>query len=248
MKNVFSFALGNIWKWSNSLNRNDLINYIKKLDISGVELTFPTKRELYSFRLSQSNEQWLRSLKYVTIHAPFRLYEESEDEKDVLKQINKISALYYRINGKNVVIHPENQLLESDLLTKCKFQLSIENLPKKKSIPISKLHEILDKYPKMKLCLDVAHAYSWSKFETKQLIENFQNRISQIHFSGSYRKKNHQSLKTTSKAFLFSIHPIHHLNVPVVIEQEIERHSLKYLKEEIGYIKNYFMKMKGIQY
>ena len=57
MKNerIFSFALGNIWRWSSSENRNTLIDYIRDLEISGVELTFATKEDIYSFRLSSKN-------------------------------------------------------------------------------------------------------------------------------------------------------------------------------------------------
>ncbi|GAI60095.1 unnamed protein product, partial [marine sediment metagenome] len=91
MKRVFSFALGNIWRWNTSTNRNVLIDYIRKLDISGVELTFATKEELYSFNLSRKNKHWLKSLDYVTIHAPFRLIEGSKDPEEVIKQLNDIS-------------------------------------------------------------------------------------------------------------------------------------------------------------
>ena len=49
MERVFSFALGNIWRWDTSTNRNVLIDYVRKLDVSGVELTFATKEELTRF-------------------------------------------------------------------------------------------------------------------------------------------------------------------------------------------------------
>ncbi len=240
MKSVFSFALGNIWRWSNSKNRNTLINSVKKLDISGVELTFSTKEELYSFSLSKPNKKWLRNLEYVTIHAPFRLYQDGENEGQVIKQIKVISKIYHDLNCKNVIIHPDTKMFHLDLLNEYEFKVSVENLPQKNSISILNLGEILDKYSHINFCLDISHAYSWSKFETAKLIDVFQDRISQIHFSGSYRRKFHQSLRKVSKAFLFSIQPIKQLEVPIVIEEDMQPNSLEYVKEEIEYIKNFF--------
>jgi len=240
MKRVFSFALGNIRRWNTSTNRNILIDYVRKLDVSGVELTFATKEELYSFSLSKNNKHWLRGLDYVTIHAPFRLYKDSEDEKEVLKQINVISRMYHNINAKNVIIHPEDDLLSSQILKNCEFDVSTENLPRKNGVSISDLRKILHKYPQMRLCLDVSHAYSWSKFETGKLIKAFKDRISQIHFSGTYRKRDHQSLRDVSKAFLLSIQPIKKLEVPIVMEEDIETRSLEYVKEELEYVRKLF--------
>jgi len=240
MKRIFSFALGNIWRWNDSANRNILIDCVRKLDVSGVELTFAKKEELYSFILSRENKHWLRGLDYVTLHAPFRLYEGSENEKEVLRQINDISRIYNNTKAANVIIHPEDDLLSSEILKDCDFDMSTENLPPKSGVSTSDLRKILHKYPRMKLCLDVSHAYSWSKFETGKLVKAFKDRISQVHFSASYRKKDHQSFRKTSKDFLFSIKPIMKLEVPIVIEEDIEIRSLEYVKEEIAYIKNLF--------
>ncbi len=240
MKRVFSFSLGNIRRWDTSANRNVLIDFIRDLDVSGVELTFPTKEELYSFSLSCNNKHWLRNLDYVTIHAPFELFEESEDEKEVLKQINEISRLYDNIHAKNVIVHPEKDLVNSDIFKDCKFNVSTENLPRKNGVSIPDIRKILNKHPRMRLCLDVSHAYSWSKFETEKLINAFKERISQIHFSGTYRKKDHTSLRDVTKDFLLSIQPLKKLEVPIVIEEDMEIRSLEHVKEELDYIRNLF--------
>jgi hypothetical protein len=240
MERVFSFALGNIWRWNTSTNRNVLIDFVRKLDVSGVELTLATKEELYSFSLSWKNKRWLRRLSYVTIHAPFRLFKDSENEKEVLNQIDEISRIYDNINAKNVIIHPEDDLFNSDILKNCEFELSTENLPRTSGVSISDLRKVLTKHPRMRLCLDVSHAYSWSKFETGKLIKAFKDRISQIHFSGTYRKRDHQSLRGVSKDFLLSIQPMKNLEVPLVMEEDIEPRSFQYVKEELEYIRNLF--------
>lgn len=240
MKPKFSFALGNIWRWRNSPNRNVLLDDIKKLDISGVELTFATKKELYAFKPSEPNKRWLQSLDYVTIHAPFRLYEDSENEAEVADQIEIISKMYHDLMAKNVIVHPEWKLFNSGLLNTCNVNISVENLPRKSSISTPDLQAIFERHPQCRFCLDVSHAYSWSKYETRKLIDAFQEKISQIHFSGHYRKKDHQSLRKVSKAFLFSIQPIKYLEVPIVIEEDMAPNSLESVKEEIKFIKKFF--------
>jgi hypothetical protein len=157
----------------------------------------------------------------------------------VIKQFNDISRLYDDINGKNVIIHPKD-LLNSDLPKDFECDISTENLPPKSGVSLSDLRKVLHKYPKMRLCLDVSHAYSWSRVETGKLTKAFKDKISQIHFSGTYRKRDHQSLRNVTKNFLLSIQPIKGLEIPIVIEEDIKTRSLGYVKEEIEYIKHLF--------
>jgi len=233
------FALGNIWRWNKSNNRNNLIKYAKKLNISGVELTFSSKLELFSFKLSKENKDWLKTLNYVSIHAPFSLISKSKNEKEIIKQLDLIEEIYNKINAKNVIIHP-TELPPLKILNNYNFKYSTENMSKKKKVTITKMEELLNEYPEMGLCLDVAHAYRWSKNETGELIKNFKGKITQIHFSGTYKGKDHLSLKSVTKNFINSIKPIKELNVPIVIEEEIKIKSEKYLKEELKYIKSIF--------
>lgn len=236
MARIFSFALGNIWRWQK--DRADLIKYARKLDISGVEITLATAKELLDFKLSNSDRNWLKKLDYVTIHAPFFDFGSIEDESSIKNYLDRISKLYKQINGKNVIIHPD-QLPPKNLLKKYDFNISTENLEIRKHNYISDLKKIFVEYPKMGLCLDVSHAYTFNKYETAKLIKEFKNRITQIHFSGTYRKKRHRSLKIVTKNFLESIEPVKKLNVPIVIEEDVEVKSIKYLKEEVAYIKKW---------
>lgn len=90
------------------------------------------------------------------------------------------------------------------------------------------------------MCLDISHAYSWSKYETRKLIQAFKEKISQIHFSGSYRRKQHVSLRRVSNDFLFSIQPLKYSDVPIVIEKELVIKSIQYVRQELEYIKRLF--------
>ena len=239
MKRIISFALGNVWSWSASNNKDSLIKYARKLDVSGVEITFARKEEVYAFKLSADNRRWLRQLDYVTIHAPFHLTRDSEDDEELIKQMNMISEIYNDINAKNVIIHTVS-LPSPEILKKYGFKVSTENTELRGRVTISGLERIFSQYPGIGLCLDVTHAYNWSKYETGNLVKAFKDRISQIHLSGNYRRKYHQSMRDVTKDFLFSIEPIRKLNAPIVVEEDIKVKSLKYLKEEVGYIRSLF--------
>lgn len=240
VQRTFSFALGNIWRWDSSDNRNALINYVRGLDVTGIELTLATKKDLYALKLSKENILWLKKLDYVTIHAPFNLIVESENEKDVSDQLNILTTIYHQVDAKRVIIHPAPELIQSDILKGYPIQFTIENLPRKYNLSLSFIKTILEKYPQMDLCLDTSHAYSWSKYETHILIQTFKEKISQIHFSGSYRRKQHVSLRKVSQNFCSSIQPLKYLDVPIVIEEDLETKSLQYVREELEYIKSLF--------
>lgn len=237
MARIFSFALGNIWRWNK--NRANLIRYARMFDVSGVEITLAEAQQLFDFKISAEDRKWLRNLEYVTIHAPFFDFKNAKDEISAKNYFDRVSELYKEVNAKNVIIHP-NQLPPKDLLEKYDFKVSTENLDSKRHYYIRDLKKIFTQYPKIGLCLDVSHAYTFDKNETNKLIKEFKNRITQIHFSGTYKNKQHQSLVAVAKNFLKSIEPVKALNVPIVIEEDVEVKSIKYLKEEIAYIKKLF--------
>ncbi|MCK4667275.1 hypothetical protein KAU33_11025 [Candidatus Dependentiae bacterium] len=233
------FALGTIWNWTKSKNRNALIDYAKNLKVDGIEITFATKEEVYAFDITNDNRNWLKSLKYVSIHAPFNLLRGSVDEKELIKQLDIIDDIYKDINAKNVVIHP-TELPEPRILNKYKFKMSTENLPPVKIFTIVKLIDVFKKYPNMGFCLDVAHAYLWSKDKTKRLLKKFGNRLTQVHLSGTYRRRDHQSLRTVTSNFMKSIETVFALDVPIIIEETIKKKSMTLLHEEVKFIRDLF--------
>lgn len=243
MKRSINFAIGNIHKWGRSENRTELFQYLKHLPIDGVEITLATKRDLYAFNLSKEDEKWLRSFKWVSIHAPFRLVRKADNEEEVIKQLEVLFSLYKRIDAQNVVIHPLD-LPAPEILNKFSFKVSTENMPKHKRVSIADFKKIFKKYPKVGLCLDVSHAYLCSEGETEELLKTFGKRITQIHFSGAYRNNDHQSLGVVTKKFFASIKPIFNLEIPIVIEIEIVKKSKKLLEKEVNLVRNLFCREK----
>ncbi len=237
MDRIFGFATGNLWT---SKDMNRLLESIMEIGVSGVELTFGTKGELYSFRLSNKNRSWLRKLEYVSVHAPFRLVAESDGEEEVARQLDIIQGLYDDVDARNVVIHPDN-LPEPEILESYDFFVSTENLEKRRHVAIDDLKRIFRSYPKLGFCLDTSHAYTCSKEEATLLIRAFKNRISQVHFSGTYRNRRHQSLAHVTKDFLSSIQPVKKLDVPIVIEGGSRfTKGMQTVRKEVEQFKSFF--------
>lgn len=237
MARIIAFAFGNIWKWEKSINRAGLLDYIMKLDVDGVELTLATKKEVLAFKASKKQLAWLRKLKYVSIHAPFGLARES-DEKELKILLDRIHEIYHLTNARTVVIHP-NDLPPPEVLKGYEMHISIENLKPKRKFPVEKMEKIIKEY-EASLCLDVTHAYFWSKYETARYVKRFKGNISEIHLSGNYKKKDHLSLRQVTPMFMKSIEPIKNIDAPIIIEEGFDNKSLKFAKEEVALVRKLF--------
>ncbi|HDP73708.1 MAG TPA: hypothetical protein ENN46_01990 [Candidatus Woesearchaeota archaeon] len=92
----------------------------------------------------------------------------------------------------------------------------------------------------MGLCLDAAHAYFWSPKETSLLVSKFKERITQVHFSATFRNKDHMLFCNASKSFRDSVKPLRKLSVPIVIEGSIKQKSISLLRKEIKSVRDFF--------
>lgn len=225
------FSTGTIWRWMKSGNRNELINYLRELNISAVELAVGSREELYSLRLSDENILWLRNLTHVSIHAPaFSRIDSSISE--VKKQLKIIEDLSILLNIKSVVIHPAD-MPPPEVLSNYSFPVSIENIGPENYTTSDYLNEWLSMFPSLGLCLDLSHAALVSENEANKLVSLFGDRISHIHFSGINNGKDHQSLFNASPEFYRSIECVKDLKVPFIIEEDIEEYGIAYLKKEL---------------
>ncbi|MDD3627169.1 MAG: hypothetical protein PHV06_07605 [bacterium] len=236
---IITFALGNIWQWTKLLNRDPLIQYARNLEhIDGIEITFASKNELMAFELSRENRKWLSKQKYVSIHAPFNMLRASQNEKEYRDQLKSIEKIYKETNSKNVVIHPTELPQNTAILKDYKMDISVENMPPVKCFNVVNLGDVLKKNPGFGLCIDVAHAYLWSRDMTKRLVKKFGDRVTQIHLSGTYKRRDHQSLQVVTSNFLKSLEPIYPLSIPIVIEETFKTKNIKDVQHEVTYIKH----------
>ncbi len=225
--------------WSETGNIAELLEYVKALGVQGVEITLARKEDVMRFELNDSQMDILKSLPYKSIHAPFRMVSHSFDDEELRMQLDKIGHVYDKIGAKTVVVHP-NELPSSDILDDYNFHISLENLSDISEVSLMDMKRLLEKHSKMKLCLDVTHSFTWSKHETIKYIDEFKGNISQIHLSGGKNGVTHLPLRECDDEFISSIMPIKKLDVPFVVEEDLNHCNLEFIREEIGYIRKIF--------
>lgn len=240
-KRIFSLSTGNFYQWVKSKSEYDhgyydyIIGICRKFEIDGIEIFFAFNESVRKFSINEENLRWLRSLDYVTVHAPVKFPKKDEDAAETLERISRI---YKKINAKHLIIHPVN-FPRRKILDRFDFKVSTENLGRKRNIPISEIKKIVEKN-NIGLCLDVAHAYFWSKHETRKIIKTFGKRITQVHFSAAFRRKPHVSFGIAGRDFIYSARPVRNLEVPIIIEQKMETRGTDFVKSEIRRIKSFF--------
>jgi sugar phosphate isomerase/epimerase len=230
MENDICLATGSIFRWNNS--RNKLIDYCKKFEIDGVELTLGPKPDLKRRMLSQRSIRWLKKKSHVSIHAPFGLSLLCKDMDDLIKDLKYIQEIYDRTEAKAVVIHPHD-IPHPDILEDFDFKILTENMPPGYDVTYLDIGMIMKALPKSGLCLDLSHAYLYSGKETGKLVKRFRKNICQFHLSGTYRKKDHVSLRKVTKNFKASLGSAIKLDVPVIVEEFITRKNFGYVRNEI---------------
>jgi sugar phosphate isomerase/epimerase len=213
---------------------------IRKLGFKAVELTLSRKVDLYNFSLSSKNLRWLRGLDLVSIHAPFALVRKADNQQEVLKQLDCLQKIYRQVRAKRVIVH-SSDMPSPKILKRYKMNILAENNLKRSYITRHVLDTVLKKHKKLGICLDGAHAYSWSKNEAHRIIKKYKQRIGLVHICSNYRHKDNQPLSVASAAYWRSIEGIEKLKVPFVIEIDIDsRKSINWVRGEIKYIKSLF--------
>lgn len=239
---MISVAIGSFYRW-NYKNRAEILNLLMNEDINGVELTLGSIEELYHFKLTKKQISWLKKKPLVSIHAPFKLVRGASDEKEIDYQLKLMKNIYNKVGANNVIIHPTD-IPPIKLLKKYNMKYSTENLSKRFHYPIPILKKIIKKY-NMGLCLDVGHAYSFSKEECSNLIKAFKKNITQIHFHGVYKRKDHIPLRNVTKDYIYSLRDLNKLNVPIIIEENFDKGDINGFKRELRDVKEY---LKSINY
>lgn len=237
---LLSFATGNLYRFLNEVN---LVEFVNNLNVDGIEYTYGKH---YDERpLSRLDESILLSKKDVSMHVPFKIFRKPETfDKDII-DFKNIILDYKKVNAKRLVIHP-NQISNDELLSfgrKQGVQYITENLRKRHGNDKHKQHQqrdfetILNQHKDFGLCLDISHAYSWSQNETKYITETWKDKIMQIHFSITHYTKGHLGTTSASKNFIKSIKCINELNVPIIIEEDMNTINKKTILNEIKSIR-----------
>lgn len=236
MKKIFSISTGFVYKFFNE--RNEMISKLSEYRPEGIELSFADPQFLFDFKITSSNLDYLRNLKYVSIHAPWKnvVYGNNEECYKILEQIEK---LYIKIGAKNITVHV-SEIDDFNVFKRYNFTLSIENDDWRKGAnTIEKIRDILDKNPHLKFTFDFAHALTISNKDIQKYIELFKNKISQIHLS--YLNKNlldHYFLhKYDSSEMQSLLSNLKDINCPIILEcVASKKEDLPLIRNEIQYL------------
>jgi hypothetical protein len=213
-----------------------MIEMLRKFSPDGIEISFADPDYLFQFDISDENVEYLKTLPYVTIHAPWKNIRYSDNEV-CAKTLKAIEALYNKIDAKNVTIHS----LEVDdykVLNDCKFKISTENEDYRKpcKTPLE-IGEVLKKNPKIGFTFDFAHGMTVDLGMT----DNFLNfaQLQQVHLA--------YFDDTLSDHFFLCKHKSDEIeeqikkipeNVPLVLEAVAEKkEQIAWVKDEIEYLR-----------
>ncbi len=235
MKNLISISTGFAHRLTP--DKNEMIQIIKSFQPDGIELILPDPPQLFNFKLSQENVDYLKSLKFSTIHSPSNI--EFGQNTDSTKTLDMIADIYRQIDAKNVVVHPL-QVSDYSVFDHKKMHFSLENEDYRKSnyqTP-DEFFPLFDRYPSFGFNFDFAHALTIdSKYIPYFLkIKN----LFEIHLAFHDRAENHHSLlfeKADDKTIdLLKLIPE---NTPLVLECYVKSWSeIDKIKEEISFLKS----------
>lgn len=239
---IISLASGSFWRSFRNKNGADALQLVQKLPVKGVELTLGKKDQFERFHLRTFHKKLLQKFDYVSVHAPFRSAKSYQNPEEHEKDLSRIKEIVEESSAQTIVFHP-HYLPNKKILKKFRFNIAVENMEKRKKVPLQRLATLMQDY-KTGFCLDTSHAYEYGAFRTAELLRRFKPKLLQIHLSANYRHHNHRPLTRASLAFLKSIEPIKDTNVPVILEENFSGKSLSLAKKEIEWARAFFGEQK----
>jgi len=237
MKNPICISTGFVYKLSKDMNEK--IGMLKNFFINGIELCFAYPEDLLSFVINQENIRYLRVLKFISIHSPWKevIYGNNQKTKDILRTLEK---LYKEIGAYNVVFHKE-QIDDINIITNYDFTASIENGDWRESgNSVEEIKAILNKNKSLKFTLDFAHALTISSDDIPIYFNKFKDKLISIHLAMFNKNlKGHWFLhKYDSEEIRTLLNYFKNTNVPIVLECVASGQSeIQLIKKEIEYIK-----------
>jgi hypothetical protein len=234
------FGLGNFFRFIRQGQMGPTIKKMQTLKVSSVEL--PTYPKVGSRRLSPKQQQQLRSMNYVSIHAPPSFGARiTRGKKAAIRSATLLNKRCHQIGAKNIIIHPTEMPRPEviPILQRGGVKILIENSEKVRGQTKNNYEAILRKYPEFGMCLDVSHAIMWSPDETRKIVKKWGNRIAEVHFSNFSNGKTHASFEKGNRIFVESIQAIKPLlqnEVKLIIEENLSTTETKWLWKEINRI------------
>lgn len=223
------FGTGCFWKFMNPVSEEAIL-FVKETGATAIELSATTLERIE--HLSCIEPKQLNSFSYVSIHAPSL-------EENTTYILEKLEEACKRLPIQAVTIHPDT-VTDWNILKKYTIPFAVENMDVRKSFGKYPQDFHQHNYP---IVFDVNHinTIDTSLALGKEFLQQFEERIIHIHFSGMKEKDgflNHHPIFLTQQDQFFSITP----QKPIIIESEFDeteniaqdaRKELHYIQEKL---------------
>ncbi|MBW2998658.1 TIM barrel protein [Candidatus Woesearchaeota archaeon] len=239
MAKQLGISTGSLYTWYEELDDN--ISIIRGTKLNAVEVVFASPGQLDQ-ELSQDNIDYLKSLDYVSIHAPFldHLGNDLHYHKDSIthKLLDKLYDWYRKLNAKALVVHP-HLISNYEIFYGYDFNICIENMPLEKNFSLKEIRNILNHHKNFKLVVSTSHSLTYEIEHLNEIIDEFKDRIQHIQLSDSYYnsldllEKNRSQLISCKDLSKFL--KLRDLNCPMILESGLHnsRNDLLNLSKEI---------------
>ena len=181
MKRIISVSTGLLYRITE--DKNEQIERIRPFSPKGIELMLNSPESVRKIKLKEENISYLRSLEFVTIHAPSASGVIYQNDKETEGLLEKLSFLYNEVGAKNITFHID-QITDCDILSSYPWQYSVENSDNRKSCgqKPEEMEKFLIKDNQAKFTFDFAHAMQVNPDYVKKFLE-LKEKISEIHVS-----------------------------------------------------------------
>lgn len=217
---VFGIATGCFWHLG--LQELEILRFLKQFDVDAVELVFAFPQELFDFAPARADMLFLRSKKYVSLHAPFH-ETEYKNNSETRKIISALDSLAQKVGAKNIVFH-DDCIKDFSVFDNANFVPLMENLTFKKGVErivsVRQTEDFLSAHKNFGFCFDVGNALV-ARINPKDFLK-LGSKIAEMHIHfpqmGNGALKPHGSPSKTEKIFLELAKPVLSLDVPLIFE------------------------------
>ena len=189
----------------------------KALGLEAIELSALRYRELKpltDFAVSEG----LDGFRYVSVHAPTDY--SADQENAVAQSLLKI----VRSRGWPIVVHPDC-IADFEAWGPFDDLLCIENMDKRKPVgrTAEELGVLFERFPKARLCFDIAHAQQvdTSLTEAYRILRDLGPRVCQVHISQVVTSSRHERLSDAAVNAFREIATLIPSDVPIILETPV---------------------------
>ncbi|EKE18876.1 MAG: xylose isomerase protein [uncultured bacterium] len=229
---ILGFATGDLYKTHDRL-APETFDLFRKMGCNAIELTIAEMDE--APRLLELDQKDFAGFRWISIHAPSFDRFDTNSVVKFRQTLEIFEQFCQKVKVNSIVFHPD-QIGEWAIFENYTFPVLIENMDWRKEVGkyVDSMKEIFEKAD-APMVLDLNHCYTNDPTMNlaKEMVENFKDRIFEIHLSGF--EKGHDPLFLTQQMEILEAIP--DKEMPIIIESECD--SIEDAKKEFEFVRKY---------